>query len=91
MTHTCHARGCNVAIPPKLFMCKHHWYSVPKLLRDAVWAAYRPGQEVRKNPTVAYLDAADAAIKAAAVAEVVARKKKAERERKAKAQTTLFE
>jgi hypothetical protein len=28
---------------------------VPKALRDAVWAAYVPGQETRKDPTWEYL------------------------------------
>lgn len=55
MAHTCHARGCDVPVPPKMFMCRAHWYSLPKSMRDAVWAEYRTGQEVRKDPTDAYL------------------------------------
>lgn len=49
-----------------MFMCKIHWYMVPKRLRDAVWAAYTPGQEVRKDPTPQYLRIAHEAIRAVA-------------------------
>jgi len=55
MSHTCHAEGCSVEVPPKLFMCKRHWFKLPKKLRDAVWAVYVPGQEIRKDPTARYL------------------------------------
>lgn len=43
--HTCHAIGCETPVPRKMFMCRRHWYMVPKHLRDAVWAHYTPGQE----------------------------------------------
>lgn len=62
MPHTCHARGCEVRVPPRMFMCRRHWYMVPKPMRDAVWATYVPGQERRMDPTRAYLDATRAAI-----------------------------
>lgn len=62
--HTCHARGCTVVVPPRMLMCRSHWRMVPRPLQQDVWAHYRPGQEVDKQPTSAYLDAADAAIKA---------------------------
>jgi TRAP-type C4-dicarboxylate transport system substrate-binding protein len=45
-----------------MFMCKDHWRRLPKRYRDAVWAAYVEGQEVRKDPTPEYLDAARQAI-----------------------------
>lgn len=61
MTHTCHAHGCSVEISPKFFMCPRHWRMVPAPLKAAIWDNYRPGQEVDKEPTVAYLDAAAAA------------------------------
>lgn len=67
MAHVCHAEGCNVAVPPKMLMCRRHWFQVPKQLRDAVWAEYRPGQEVDKQPSDEYMQVAIAAI--AAVAE----------------------
>jgi hypothetical protein len=69
--HTCHARGCNVPVPPRLLMCRVHWRMVPKPLRDEVWMTYRPGQEITKEPTPEYLDAMQAAIEAVAQKEVV--------------------
>lgn len=33
---------------------------LPKQLRDAIWNAYKPGQEISMRPSRAYLDAADA-------------------------------
>lgn len=62
--HVCHATGCNVKVPPRMLMCRKHWYMVPKPLRDAVWAAYVPGQEVRKDPTDEYMDVQRAAVQA---------------------------
>ncbi|MCW2904233.1 MAG: hypothetical protein JWO67_6498 [Streptosporangiaceae bacterium] len=56
MAHLCHAAGCKVAVPPKLFMCKSHWFMVPRTLRNRIWAEYVAGQERRKDPTRAYLD-----------------------------------
>ena len=67
MAHVCHAEQCNTPVPPKMFMCRKHWYTVPKPLRDAIWAEYRPGQEIDKRPSDAYMEVARAAI--AAVAE----------------------
>lgn len=45
MKHTCHARNCEVTTPRKMFMCRRHWYMLPKEMRDAVWATYTTGQE----------------------------------------------
>lgn len=42
--HTCHATDCNVRVPPEMFMCKRHWFSLPKKMRDAIWSSYRSGQ-----------------------------------------------
>jgi hypothetical protein len=39
--------------------CRAHWYRLPKALRDRVWAAYVPGQEIGMTPSEAYLDVAD--------------------------------
>lgn len=64
--HVCHALGCNVRVPPKMLMCRRHWYMVPKPLRDAVWGAYVPGQEIRKDPTDEYMDVQRAAVDAVA-------------------------
>ena len=60
--HRCHARACKAPVPPKMFMCKQHWYMLPKDTRDAVWANYRPGQEVDKSPSMDYLNVAMGAI-----------------------------
>ncbi len=70
MSHHCHAKGCPKVVPPKLLMCGRHWRMVPAELQRKVWATYRPGQEVDKRPTRAYLDAADEAIAAVAALEV---------------------
>ena len=56
MSHECHAIGCHQDVPPRMFMCKTHWFMLPKALRDAVWCEYVPGQERRKDPTEAYLN-----------------------------------
>ena len=44
MSHTCHATGCKVVTKPEMFMCRKHWFSLPKRMRDAIWATYRAGQ-----------------------------------------------
>ena len=67
--HTCHAEGCNVRVPPKLLMCRRHWFMVPPMLRREVWRLYRPGQERDKNPTREYLVAARESIDAVAQLE----------------------
>lgn len=69
MEHTCHAKGCTRVIPPKLLMCLKHWRMVPRDLQRAVWATYRPGQEIDKRPTKEYLEIARAAIQAVAAKE----------------------
>jgi hypothetical protein len=38
--------------------CKSHWFKLPKVLRDHIWATYVPGQEVSKTPSMEYLTAA---------------------------------
>lgn len=58
MSHTCHwPRGCPVDVPPRMMMCKAHWFKVPKALRDRIWSAYRPGQEIDKQPDAKYMEA----------------------------------
>ena len=69
MAHTCHALGCTKSVHPRYLMCPPHWRLVPKELQKAVWAAYEPGQEVRKDPTMEYIDIAHKAILAVADAE----------------------
>jgi len=55
--HTCHAIGCDTPVPPRLFMCRKHWRMVPEDMQARIWATYRRGQEVDKQPSRAYLDA----------------------------------
>lgn len=50
-------------------MCGKHWRMVPYSKQQKVWDTYRPGQEIDKNPSEAYLKAADKAIKAVAKKE----------------------
>jgi flavin-dependent thymidylate synthase len=38
--------------------CRDHWFTLPKYLRDKIWAAYVPGQEITKTPSAAYIAAA---------------------------------
>ena len=63
MNHTCHATGCTTPVPPRMFMCKRHWFRLPTHMRDEVWRVYRPGQEVTKDPSPEYVATARAAIR----------------------------
>lgn len=45
-----------------MFACRKDWYFLPENIRDAILANYIPGQEISKNPTQEYLDAAQTAI-----------------------------
>lgn len=62
-THLCHAQGCKTPVQPRMFMCRSHWFQLPRTMRDVIWATYVPGQEKRKDPSPEYLDAAVAAVK----------------------------
>ena len=62
--HVCHATGCNVPVPPSMLMCLKHWRMVPRVLQRRVWATYVSGQEIRKDPTDEYMEAARAAVRA---------------------------
>lgn len=53
--HSCHWPNCDKEVKPALFMCKTHWFKLPKHLRDRIWEEYEPGQEVSKEPTVEYM------------------------------------
>lgn len=53
--HKCHAHGCETIIAPKLFMCPKHWHSLPRPIQAEIWAAYTPGQESTKTPSLRYL------------------------------------
>ena len=56
MSHTCHHPECQRVVPPRLLACSAHWFQLPRELRQAVWAAYRPGQEIDKKPSQVYMD-----------------------------------
>lgn len=53
--HICHWPGCGREVPPAMWGCKTHWFRLPARLRAKVWRAYRPGQEVTKDPSAEYL------------------------------------
>jgi hypothetical protein len=63
MSHTCHAYQCNNAVPPQMFMCREHWFSLDTAKRRLIWATYRPGQCDDMRITRAYADAAQSAIR----------------------------
>ena len=75
-THTCHVPTCDEPVPPRMLMCRRHWFLVPDNLRRAVWQHYRPGQEIDKNPSSEWMGAATRAI-----ATVVEREKQNARDR----------
>lgn len=57
--HHCHWPGCEQQVPPAMWGCKAHWFKLPKALRDRIWRAYAPGQEVDMTPSAEYLKVAD--------------------------------
>ena len=59
--HACHWPGCPAQVPPAKWGCSRHWFKLPKVLRDRIWRAYRPGQEKDLHPSNEYLAAATAA------------------------------
>lgn len=67
--HTCHATGCQQRVPPEMFLCRRHWFSLPKRLRDAIWRTYRVGQCDDWNISAAYADAASEAVRFIAARE----------------------
>ena len=60
--HKCHCPHCNRPVLPKFFGCRSCWFSLPKPMRDSIWASYRPGQEVNKAPSPEYLRVAREAV-----------------------------
>jgi len=56
--HTCHWPGCDVAVPPSMWGCRAHWFRLPLAIRNRIWATYKPGQEITKTPSKAYIEAA---------------------------------
>lgn len=68
MSHTCHIDNCNTVVPPKMLMCKSHWAQVPAVLKQAVLAHYRTGQEKDKSVSLEWVRAARAAINSVSAA-----------------------
>ena len=68
--HRCHARDCDKEIPPKLLFCLRHWRMLPTRLQIRVRATYRPGQEIDKRPSEAYLVAQREAVEYVAIREM---------------------
>lgn len=69
MSHHCHAAGCTKNVPPEMFMCKKHWFSLSKRLRTLIWATYRPGQCDDWNISHQYATVAQEAVREVAVKE----------------------
>lgn len=55
--HHCHWPNCNKQVPPAMWGCSAHWFKLPTMLRNKIWATYRPGQEITKTPSEAYMKA----------------------------------
>lgn len=53
--HHCHWPGCEKQVPPAMWGCKAHWFKLPQRLRNAIWRAYRPGQEIDGTPSAEYV------------------------------------
>lgn len=58
LPHLCHALRCTTPVSPAMFMCKTHWYQVPRKDRQLLVKLYVPGQEFRKDPSEAYVQTA---------------------------------
>lgn len=56
--HHCHWTGCTQSVPPAMWGCKRHWFALPLRLRARIWRAYRPGQEITKDPSPEYVEVA---------------------------------
>lgn len=56
--HHCHWPGCDKQVPPAMWGCKQHWYKLPMRLRNKIWSAYCPGQELTQTPSCQYVEIA---------------------------------
>ena len=61
-TRECYAEGCDEQIARTLLMCPRHWWSVPKPLRDEVYASLKEDGVLSQR----YLDSIEAAKEAVA-------------------------
>jgi hypothetical protein len=55
MTHFCHWPGCRRLVPPRMWGCKNHWFTLPENIRTRISRAYRQGQEIDKTPSLEYI------------------------------------
>lgn len=55
MSHTCHWPGCKKEVPPEMWGCKPHWFTLPPEIRRNIWTNYVKGQEITKDPSPAYI------------------------------------
>lgn len=53
--HHCHWTGCDKQVPPAMWGCRTHWYRLPAELRNRIWRAYQPGQEISGRPSADYV------------------------------------
>lgn len=56
--HGCHWPGCDKPVPPAMWGCREHWYTLPKPIRNRIWQTYQTGQEISKTPSREYIEAA---------------------------------
>jgi len=56
--HKCHWPDCGKQVPPAMWGCKFHWFKLPVSLRNKIWAAYPPGQEIKGTPSRQYVKVA---------------------------------
>lgn len=40
LMHNCPKDGCGEKVPRSQYACRVHWYSLPRPLRDEIWATY---------------------------------------------------
>lgn len=62
MAHHCHATQCTVPVPPEMFMCRKHWFTLPGPMRRDIWLHYRQGQCDDYKPSKEYCEAAKKAV-----------------------------
>ena len=60
--HQCPVGGCQQDVRADRLMCRPHWYTVPKPLRDIVWATWRSGEAASSIEHMAAIRVAIAAV-----------------------------
>ena len=58
--HSCHWPGCGKQVPIAMWVCRQHWFMLPKYLRERIWETYMPEQEISMDLSEEYLAAAQA-------------------------------